>query len=276
MIVEADGQWHTSDNSYASDAWKASHPIKQEQTLSLPPTPAKRRSPTPVKPIINGNGVHPKSGPSNAEIVILDSDDEDEGQVKRELSPTLYRSSMGSFAHRSQTVESDIIDLTLDSDDEEPPRHVPLTISRSQSGSQSASQAQAQRKRKSDEREIVSPTEQIWKKSRVEAPVTHSSPAAGPSSVPYVNGTNGTNGQAYSSPRDPARTLPPLSPNRYPNNSYPRPLPPGAYSSSYIPPGSAPVSSRPSLPSIPATGYPAPYVVRPNGTGASSSQPWRA
>lgn len=247
----------------------------------MPPTPpVKRRSPTP-KPTVNGNGAHASGGYNNAEIVILDSDDEEEGQVKRELSPTLYRalnSSLASLPPRSMTGSSDIIDLTLDSDDEEPPRRAPQ-VARTQSqpqSSQSQSQSQSlqtQKKRKTDEREIVSPTEQIWKKSRVDA-VTHSSPAAGPSTVPYVNGANGTNGQPYSSPRDPARTLPPLSPARY-ANAYARPPPPPTYNGSYIPPGSAPVPTRPPLPSIHTAVYAAPFVGRPNGSGASSSQSWR-
>ncbi|KAI0788482.1 PINIT domain-containing protein [Abortiporus biennis] len=132
VIVEADGLWHTSDNLYGSVAWKDAHPPISDKDPTQPRV--KERSPTPVKAPsqdINGKG---KSLPSNAEIVILDSDDEDEeeGQVKRELSPTTDGSqrtgrmsgnpSFNSIATGpARTQESDVIDLTLDSDDEEPP-----------------------------------------------------------------------------------------------------------------------------------------------------------
>lgn len=275
VIVEADGQWHTSDNKFASTTWKATHPFKQE-TLSLPPTPVKRRSPTPSKAVTNG---HPKPGSNNAEIVILDSDDEDEGQVKRELSPTAYRSmtsSLASFASnppRSQTVDSDVIDLTLDSDDEEP-LATQLAASIKHSLSQSQSQTLS-KKRKSDERDIISPTEPIWKKSRPDAPLPPI-PATGRSTespAAYVNGTNGTNGASFSSPRDPARTLPPPSPNRYTSSYVARP--PAPYNGSYIPPGSAPIPSRPPLPSLPPSTYSGSYA-RPNGAGTSSTSSWRS
>ena len=71
VIVEADGAWHTSDGKFASDSWKAANP-PQEQGPAL----LLKRSPTPVKPIITGNG-HVNGAPDNAEIVILDSDEED-------------------------------------------------------------------------------------------------------------------------------------------------------------------------------------------------------
>ena len=78
VIIEADGQWHTEDNKYASPAWKATHSV----AASL------------VRLVANGmHGVNgqDKPRPSNAEIVILDSDDEngDEGRMNWEpsLSP---------------------------------------------------------------------------------------------------------------------------------------------------------------------------------------------
>ncbi|KAI0695175.1 PINIT domain-containing protein [Cytidiella melzeri] len=236
VIVEADGQWHTADNKFASAGWKAAHP--PTKFVSLPPTPAKQRSPTPVKPVINGDG-H-KTGFAQ-EIVILDSDDEEEGQVKRELSPSLSRSlttslaSVGSMPPRSQTGESDVIDLTLsDSDDDEPP-------------------LRTQNKRKADSQEMISPTEQIWKKSRadshpVSAQLTGSSLTARLVDEP-----------PYSPPRDP-RILPPPSPSRY----LPRPSPSYA-SASYIPPGGAPIPSRTPIPR--AGSYSAPPRT-PNGTSS--------
>ncbi|PSS37689.1 hypothetical protein PHLCEN_2v513 [Hermanssonia centrifuga] len=255
VIVEADGQWHTADNKFGSAAWKAAHPPIKDPTLSLPPTPIKRRSPTPVKPVINGDA-RPQAGPSNPEIVILDSDDEDEGQVKRELSPSVYRTangSLGSYPPRSQTVESDVIDLTLDSDDEAP---IMTTLH--------------SKKRKSDERDLISPTEKIWKKSRLDGPA--SSGPNTPTSVSYAGSAGETKGGPYSPPRDPTRTLPPLSPNRYSNAYSSRTYPPP-----YIPSGTSPIPSRdPRTTNVSANSYPpSSYLSRPNGTASSSSGQWR-
>lgn len=255
--MEADGQWHTMDNMYGSVPWKAAHPPVKDPTHSLPPTPVKKRSPTPVIGLINGDGPL-KSGPSNAEIVILDSDDEDEGQVKRELSPSAYRSlntssaSIGSLPPRSQTVESDIIDLTLDTDDED----TVVSVSNP-------------KKRKSDDRELASPTEQIWKKSRTEVSPTNST-AVAHSSTPVRYSTS----SSYSPPsRDPISVLqPPSPPSRYPNsNGYAaRPAAPTYAPSAYIPPGGAPVPARQSAAPPYAT---SPYLSQPNGPPSSSS--WR-
>jgi E3 SUMO-protein ligase PIAS1 len=257
VIVEADGQWHTADNKFGSASWKAAHPPVKDPTLSLPPTPVKKRSPTPVKSLANGD-TPGRSGPSNAEIVILDSDDEEEGQVKRELSPSAYRSlnnssvSIGSLPPRSQTADSEVIDLTLDSDNEDP------VVSLSNP-----------KKRKSDERDIASPTEQIWKKSRVDISPTASAAAAlSPTPVPCANSSS----SSYSPPvHDPTRVLPPLSPNRYTNgNGYvPHPAVPPTYGTTYIPPGGAPVPARPP----PYSGSP-PYLAQPNGSSPAAS--WRS
>lgn len=82
VIVEADGEWHTSDNKYGSAAWKRAHP-------PVAPKPAMKLPASPVK--TNGASSSDLNGKkkANVEIVVLDSDDEDdEGQVKRELSPS--------------------------------------------------------------------------------------------------------------------------------------------------------------------------------------------
>lgn len=59
------------------------------------------------------------------EIMVLDSDDEDdEGRVKRELSPSFASGSssiVNQAAPTSQSQGGDVIDLTLDSEDEETP-----------------------------------------------------------------------------------------------------------------------------------------------------------
>lgn len=172
VIVEADGQWHTEDNKFASAEWKMSHPFIKPSVPATPApaAPVKQRSPSPAKPSVNSTNGHPR--PSNAEIVILDSDDEDEGRVKRELSWSYETGSVSSRGTatqppRSQTAVSDVIDLTLDSEDEAPPRST--------------------KKRKAVDNDIPSPTEQIWKKSRSDALASPpSSSSAGPS-APYVN-----------------------------------------------------------------------------------------
>ena len=85
VIIEADGQWHTEDNKYASPAWKAAHPVAPPSKL---PSVAQWAA-SPVKQVANGmNGVNiqDKPRPSNAEIIILDSDEEDEGRLIRQHS----------------------------------------------------------------------------------------------------------------------------------------------------------------------------------------------
>ncbi|KAF7306881.1 MIZ zinc finger protein [Mycena indigotica] len=148
VVVEADGEWHTSDNKYGSKVWKASHaPVAKQQS-------------TP-KPLLKSASKPDPNGKRKAmEIVILDSDDEDEGRVKRELSPSFASSSSGnrSFENIPRTSTSrsqpEVIDLTIDSDDESPPPPLP----------------QPQSKRTASEAGIsASPTEAIWKKGRLES-----------------------------------------------------------------------------------------------------------
>ncbi|KAJ7293528.1 PINIT domain-containing protein [Mycena rebaudengoi] len=167
VVVEADGEWHTTDNKYGSVAWKTSHPpaaaLKAAAGSPRKTAPAKSPSHTPSK-VINGNG--DPNGKRRASIVVLDSDDEDEGRVKRELSPSFASSSSVNRSYESIPGESvansqggDVIDLTLDSDDEEPPAHRPA-------------------KRKASEAGIPSsPTEQIWKKGRLDGDRTVVLPA---------------------------------------------------------------------------------------------------
>jgi E3 SUMO-protein ligase PIAS1 len=142
VIVEADGEWHTSDDRYASDAWRKTHK----------PGPS-RVSPTP----------HPKyPGPSNSaghirdasnqgksqrsgDVVVLDSEEEDEGEVKRELSPSRAEQILTSGSPGTQ-----VIDLTVESDDES-----------------SSNRSLGKRKAESDP---VSASEDIWKKSRIGDP----------------------------------------------------------------------------------------------------------
>jgi E3 SUMO-protein ligase PIAS1 len=141
VIVEADGEWHTSDDRYASDAWRKTH----------------KPEPLPVSPTL-----HPKHpAPSNSafghirdasnqeksqrpgDVVVLDSEEEDEGEVKRELSPSRAEQILTSGLPGAQ-----VIDLTVESDDES-----------------ASNRSLGKRKAESD---LAS--EDIWKKSRIGEP----------------------------------------------------------------------------------------------------------
>jgi E3 SUMO-protein ligase PIAS1 len=120
--VEADGEWHTSDNKYASARWRQSHP-KVDPAPSTPP----RKMPSSTKP--SPHIAAPRNGvekPNDIEVLVLDSDDEDEGRVKRELSPSFGSGSSGSANQSFDRIsvpmtqsQEDIIDLTLDSDSDD-------------------------------------------------------------------------------------------------------------------------------------------------------------
>ncbi|KAJ6621690.1 PINIT domain-containing protein [Mycena sp. CBHHK59/15] len=186
VIVEADGQWHTSDNKYGSATWKASHtPATTAKATSSPrkSIPAKSPSHTPSKALKGDpNG---KRRASNVEILVLDSDDEDEGRVKRELSPSFASSSSANRSFGSipgetvaQSQGDDVIDLTLDSDDEEPPSHRPG-------------------KRKAAEAGIPSsPTQPIWKKGRLDDRTLPLPVLRTPSSTSAPNGADYARPQA--------------------------------------------------------------------------------
>ena len=229
---------------YGSPGWMAAHAA---DGLTSKPS-LKERSPTPVKPSI-AELEKKRSLPSNAEIVILDSDDEDEGRVKRELSPSYDRGVKGAFSRangshasmssgppRSQTVDSDVIDLTLDSDDEAP--QVPPT---------------RKKRTRPDDPETLSPTEPIWKKSRV------GSAAPIPAPAPPSRSSFPTDPASFGVPRQshpPAPGPPSPSAHRYDNPYHPP--------SSYLP---HPLPGRPS-PSIPtgSAHFSSAYTSRPNGT----------
>ncbi|THH16817.1 hypothetical protein EW146_g3890 [Bondarzewia mesenterica] len=152
VMVEADGEWHTSDDKYASAGWRSSH--QPVAPLSLPPTPEKpviKRSSSQSPKLPGDTGL--VNGKSRAvydddAVLVLDSDDEEEGQVKRELSPS-WRGESSNLSMDLGFPDSHVIDLTLDSDEEpEPPS------------------ASSSKRKASDD--VPSPTEQIWKKSRMD------------------------------------------------------------------------------------------------------------
>ncbi|KAI0698443.1 PINIT domain-containing protein [Cerioporus squamosus] len=269
VIVEADGQWHTEDNKYGSAEWKAAHPVGSPPK---PATPAKR-APSPVKP--TANGVDGKDKPRLATpIEISDDEDEDEGRVKRELSPSTdgfipraSRPAGSSQPTRSQTQAPDIIDLTL-SDDDEPPPPRP-----------SAPVAPTAAKRK-ETHDLPSPTEQIWKKSRTES---GSSPSSTFSEL--VNSSTLRMADEVAASRRLA-PLPSSSQSRYPSSSQAGPYRgSGTGSHSYsstapLPPQPSSVPQRPATSSHDAYRNPLPPLQpfvsqRGNGAGSSSPQHWR-
>lgn len=175
VTVESDGQWHTADGKYGSEGWKASHSLP-----TITPTPTPRKSSVVKTPLGSSRSTSNQDVNANTddlEIVVLDSDDEDEGRVKRELSPSFGRDS-SVVAHQSTLVprsQSQVIDLTLDSDEDEPP--VP---------------------RRAEKRKApvagMSPTEQIWKKGRQD----HEPASVMPAHVGAAGRPSDFGGNAYS------------------------------------------------------------------------------
>jgi len=163
VMVEADGQWHTTDNKYGSREWKAVHPVTSQRVADK--KPSVEENPTRFAPESNtpSNDVNGKKVPSH-EIFVLDSDDEDEGRVKRELSPSYASSANQSFdgtlpraSQSQQSQASQVIDLTLDSDDDDRDGDDAESVVSSATG-----------KRKADEAGVGAspPSDQIWKKGR--------------------------------------------------------------------------------------------------------------
>ncbi len=141
VIVEANGEWHTSDDKYASPTWKGTH---------KPAPPAASPAPYPKPPVESTSSsdyVHNTSTQekkqSSGDVLVLDSEEEDEGEVKRELSPSRRERSLVNGLMSTQ-----VIDLTIESDEE------------------NASVPSPEKKRKAEVDPVV-PTEEIWKKSRI-------------------------------------------------------------------------------------------------------------
>lgn len=216
-MVESDGQWHTNDDKYASPEWRATHPVVASESHHYSPPPPRESSPASVDEEADAKA-HAKR---QVEILVLDSDDEDEGRVKRELSisHSVGSSSVPKYVPlrtvlvAQESHQEDVIDLTADSEDEQPM-------------SQSSSQPQPQPVRRSVEKRKApsgapSPTEQIWKKSRVDAITTN--PQLVPSALPLISPVSsgagrssipcGAAGQlpqtAYAGPQLPPLRLPP-------------------------------------------------------------------
>ncbi|OBZ79736.1 E3 SUMO-protein ligase pli1 [Grifola frondosa] len=258
VIVEADGQWHSSDNKYGSLEWRAAHAPTKELAPAKPPSPLKPRSKSPSKPLLNGLTAKNKPRLSNAEIVILDSDDEDEGRVKRELSPStdiagVSQSTTTSASQPPRSQTADVIDLTLDSDDDEPRLTIPLT-----------------KKRKTTD-DIPSPTEQIWKKSRSDSSTSSSATNGISSNASFTEATRYATAQDLAALTVNSGPLSSPASSRYSSSH-------AAGSQAYQPPMSFLPPPPPSLPRRPSTSshystLPNQYLSRVNGTGPSS--PWR-
>lgn len=136
VIVEADGEWHTSDDVYASDAWKKTH--KPAPPLASPAPRLKQEASSSPSSHIREASTQER-GQRPGDVVVLDSEEEDEGEVKRELSPSRPEMS-GLFGPQ-------VIDLTVESDDES-----------------ESIRSLGKRKAESDS---TSASGDIWKKSRI-------------------------------------------------------------------------------------------------------------
>ncbi|EAU93180.2 hypothetical protein CC1G_10548 [Coprinopsis cinerea okayama7 len=243
VIVEADGEWHTSDNKYASAKWRAGHPVAP-----------KTISPNPVPATTTNGAERDKGKAKNLEVFVL-SDDDDEDAVKRELSPSLsHRHSLDSASHpppsvRSQShVAEEVIDLTLSDDDEPQPQPPPPPA--------------PVLKRKATELDL--PPIDTWKKARgdLQEQQPHSTRPSQHHQAPPPNQIS----PVYRNP--PANDIRPHSGfdhnTRLPGvNGYPLPQPPPIPTVPYY-------SGRPSLTESrqlpPPPPYPAPYQHQPRGS----------
>ena len=222
VMVEADGQWHTSDNKYGSAEWIASH-----RPQVKPPSPVKKQptSPDLSRVCLPGNGnassMPPVSISSNGGdkvrhdpvYVLDDSDDEVEGALAYPSSTSQSYDSRPppQTQSQSQTQSSNVIDLTLDSDDDDAP----------------IVQSNTYGKRKATEVSLDNPfLDQSWKKARMDPsrvlPVPRVSSAGSINGIAPVLSSPSVNNHLTASP--PARmssfagnTLPPPAP--YPNYS---------------------------------------------------------
>ena len=204
VIVEPDGEWHTADNKFASKAWKASH----QPIASQPPPPVRGIKSEESHDHLLSKEEDEKSRASDVEVLVLESDDEDEGRVQRELSPSQASPMNRSYASvpRTQTEasfsqQSDVIDLTCDSDEEQPS---------TPNGKRKAPDSDAS----------SSPSEPFWKKGKYDHDVTLP-PVHSPSSG-HMSATNRLPTPLPSRPNQAAPSLPYPSPSpSYPYSSFP-------------------------------------------------------
>lgn len=213
VMVEADGQWHTVDNKYGSADWKAAHPLPEKLSSPSKSLPPPKQSPScpPADAKDTGQSNGKGKAPSH-EIFVLDSDDdEDEGRVKRELSPSYASSANQSFegtlppmSQSLSRADTSVIDLTLDESDEDD-EPLPTVYG----------------KRRAADAELDSPnaTDQIWKKGRVDPSSRILPTPRGPGTV------NGVTPALHSSSVNNHQSASPHHYGSFSNNTLPLPTP---------------------------------------------------
>ncbi|KAG9126524.1 SUMO ligase siz1 [Ceratobasidium sp. 392] len=160
VIVEADGEWHTEDDKYASPAWMASAASRPR------PVEKKVKAEPDTKPLRQDSMDKPRPDA----FVVLDSDDSgDEAPAPRVLNAAADfgrsngPSSVPVSRSQSQT-QGAVIDLTLSSDDEEP-SDLPQRVAPSMAPAREASVGALKRKERG-----TTPQDATWKRPRVEHP----------------------------------------------------------------------------------------------------------
>jgi E3 SUMO-protein ligase PIAS1 len=127
VVIEADNTWHTEDGAYGSSSWLALNAKSAQSTRA--PTPKKEDEDTKPDQFRLSTSPDPKG--KRKAIEILSSDDEDEPPLSksnpglqppiqpRQLSASAAPGSRPPSTQPAPKPNNAIIDLTLDSDDEE-------------------------------------------------------------------------------------------------------------------------------------------------------------
>lgn len=104
--MEPDGEWHSMDKKYGSALWSARNAASVQPTESQKKPPAAPPSTfakvEPKEESLNEEPNKVKVPVNNDSIVVIDSDDEDEGRVTRELSPSYRKFSQKSSQKSTQ------------------------------------------------------------------------------------------------------------------------------------------------------------------------------
>jgi E3 SUMO-protein ligase PIAS1 len=142
VLMESSGEWHTPDNKYGSASWIANLPSASVAPTPAPP-PGSEPTPAPAELVVKTES--PDTKGKRKAIEILSSDDEDDEPLSRPnghshtpssslpIRPITLRIPSASSLHSratpingppssrpsAQPSTSDVIDLTLSSDEEE-------------------------------------------------------------------------------------------------------------------------------------------------------------
>ena len=221
--MEADGEWHTSDERYASDTWRKTHKHRPSSPVSPTPHP-KHPAPSNNPSAHIRDALNQEKLQRSGDVVVLDSEEEDE-EVKRELSPSRAEQILTSGLPGTQ-----VIDLTVESDDES-----------------ASNRSLGKRKAESDP---VSASEDIWKKSRIGEPPnatnTNDNVNISTSGVLVSGGNHGA--RRYAVNGAPQSHRPPSNSTQFTSVTFEPPFPTSYYAQSSRPsPGSfgPQVSHRP-------------------------------